>query len=262
MTEKSNHKMAGVRSKIIWSVVMVGIFLMLGLAIARKKQLGVDQLEVQIVKIKGDRNMISAKEVDKIFADYLGYQVSQATIKNLNTRELEDLLMHDGRIKRAEVFVDSNGKLRVWILQKQPVVRIFDDHSSSYYLDEVGDQIMLPRGKTVRVPIATGFIDLYDPTLFKSEKESRLKDVLTVSNALFKDEFLNSLIEQIIIDEEKQIILIPKIGRQKILLGDIKNLDEKLYNLKVMYKEGLPREGWNKFTLLKLNFKGQVVAEF
>ncbi len=160
-----------------------------------------------------------------------------------------------------EVFIDSDNKLNVWIVQKQPIVRVMDGSNRSYYLDEDGDQVPIVEKSAIRVPLATGHFELYQEEKFKSGKPGKLKEVYEVSKAIFADTFLTALVEQIDVKEDGEIVLIPKIGRQEIVLGDASNLEEKFDNLKIMYKEGLPREGWRKFNVLKLNYKGQVVAE-
>ncbi|MBK8111975.1 MAG: hypothetical protein IPK46_17445 [Saprospiraceae bacterium] len=249
------------RQRIMWTFIMAAIGVLFILSVQRKLNAEVSKLEVVIKPIRGKRNLINAAEVKQIFNRHAGVDVTQTAIEDIEARELEALLKADKRIKKVEVFIDSDDKLNVWILQKQPVVRVMDGSNRSYYIDEDGDQVPIVEKSAIRVPLATGHFELYQEEKFKSGKPGKLREVYDVAKTIFADEFLSALVEQIDVTETGEIVLIPKIGRQEVVLGDATNLEEKFENLKIMYKEGLPREGWRKFSVLKLNYKGQVVAQ-
>ncbi|MBK8700636.1 MAG: hypothetical protein IPN29_14335 [Saprospiraceae bacterium] len=249
------------KQRIMWTFIMSAIAILFVLSVQRKMQAEVSHLVVKIKPIRGSRNLISEREVKQLFSRFIGFDVSKAEIKDIESSELEALLKADKRIKKVEVFMDSKDRLNVWIVQKQPIVRVMDGSNRSYYIDEEGDQVPTVDKSAIRVPLATGHFELYQEELFKSAKPSKLKEVYEVAKAVFNDEFLCALVEQIDVSEGGDIVLIPKIGRQELVLGDATNLDEKFSNLKVMYKEGLPREGWRKYSVLKLNYRGQVVAQ-
>ncbi len=249
------------KQRIIWTAIMTMIAILFVLSVQRKVNSRVENVVVKIKPIKGNKNLISEYEVKLLFKKFTGYDVTQANVKNIEIDELEALLKADKRIKKVELFMDSENKLNVWIVQKQPVVRIMDGSNKSYYIDEEGDQVPTVYKSAIRVPLATGHFELYQPDILKSEKPSKLKEIFEVSKEVSEDEFLSALIEQIDVDETGNIILIPKIGRQEIEIGDATNLADKFNNLKIFYKDGLPREGWRKYSALKLNYKGQVVAK-
>ncbi|MEZ4980905.1 MAG: hypothetical protein R2769_04815 [Saprospiraceae bacterium] len=50
------------------------------------------------------------------------------------------------------------------------------------------------------------------------------------------------MVEQIHV-HDKEFVLIPKIGKQKILLGTIDELQDKIDRLKIFYEKVMPREG-------------------
>lgn len=230
------------------------------MSINRRMNMRVANLEVVIKPLKGKRNLISPKEIELKFHTLLGYAIEDANVRDLNLAEMEELLASDKRIKDVEVFIDGNERINVWIIQRQPIVRIMDDSKASYYLDEDGKRLELGAGSRIRVPIATGSIELYQPEYLNGEKRGALTEVYEIATYVHEDKMLSALIEQIDVESDRQITLIPKIGRQELTMGDSRDLDDKFENLKIMYKEGLPREGWRKYHQLKLDFKGQVVA--
>lgn len=240
---------------------MAAIAILFVKSIQRKINAEIDKMVVVVKPIEGDNDLITAKDVEVIFKRYLGYSIEDANITDLDLRELEEMLNQDERVKICQMFIDGLDKLNVWIIQRQPVVRVMDGSRTSYYLDEEGNKLDIAGTTPIRVPIATGHIELYQEELIKSDKESRLREVLEIAKHIQRDKVLTALIEQIDVDSNNEIVLIPKIGRHQLTLGDSKNLEEKFTNLKVMYKDGLPREGWRKFSELKLNYKGMIVAK-
>jgi cell division protein FtsQ len=86
-------------------------------------------------------------------------------------------------------------------------------------------------------------------------------DLFTLAKFIENDNFFNSFIEQIFINENSEIELIPKIGKFTILLGNIDDLEEKFDNLKAFIQIGLSREGWNKYETINIKYKNQVVCK-
>ena len=69
------------------------------------------------------------------------------------------------------------------------------------------------------------------------------------------------MVEQVYRSETGSYTLIPKLGYQKIVLGPYEAIDEKLERLRVFYREGIPYEGWQKYSTINLTFDGQVVCK-
>ncbi|HPN72008.1 MAG TPA: hypothetical protein PLZ32_20930 [Saprospiraceae bacterium] len=249
------------KSRFLWTVGLIGIAVLLVMSVRHKSQSNVKELVVHIKPIKGDRDLINKKEVEGAFKKMLGYDVREAKVVEVNLSELEQLLMTDDRVKKAEVFLDSKNRLTVWLVQRQPIVRIVDERNFSYYIDEDGDKIQTRKGVAVRVPLATGYIGLYDKESLFAEKKSTLKDVFLTSKSILADPFIEALVEQIDVTEDHDLLLIPKIGRQEILIGNAENIEDKFNNLKSMYKDGIPMVGWDKYKGINLKYKGQVIGE-
>lgn len=62
--------------------------------------------------------------------------------------------------------------------------------------------------------------------------------------ALRNDEFWDAYVEQIVVDGKKEVILIPKVGNFRIVLGGMKGYEQKMEKLRLFLKKGLPgRDG-------------------
>jgi cell division protein FtsQ len=251
-------KLNSLAKRILYTLGLLGISILLILSVKRKAEGKVKEHLVHIKPIKGERNLIEEEEVNYIYSKYLGFGVLDADIKDLDTKELEERLKADKRIKKVEVFIDAHNNLNTWIIQRQPVVRVVDSKEFSYYIDEEGNDIPTKRGLAIRVPVATGYIDLYRIELINSEKNTALQNVFKCAQFIMQDEFLNKFIEQIHVNSERDIELIPKVGKQYIILGDAQNLEKKFQDIKTIYKDGLPTVGWTKYKGINVKYDGVI----
>lgn len=256
---KNNGTYRRVKNAIIWCAVLLGFVSLSYLSVERKDIQTIKSLKIKIESPENQKTTVSKEEIRQLFEGYLGYDPLLTEIKELQLEELEDLLVKDGRLESVEVFLDANNSLCVNLKEKKVVIRIMQK-DLSYYLDEKGGKVPAVRNKAIRVPVATGNIEDYSPDLINSKLQSNLKDIWNLASAISKDPFLDALIEQIDIDSKGMITMIPKIGREKIMLSGTE-IEDKLSNLKIFYKEGLPRQGWSKYASINLDIKGQIVAE-
>ena len=246
------------KSTIGWVVGLLLLTVLTVLSVQRKANSNVEELIIDIKGVEGQKSLVTKSYINKKINAYLGYNVDMATINDINLIELEEIILADERVSEAELYLDSNNQLHVEIVEKKVIVRV-KTNDSTYYLDENGDQIAVTIGRVARVPLATGDIEPYDLSLIQSKRKSNLKDIYLLAYELTKDHFLKALIEQIDIDLNGMVTMVPKIGREKIHLS-VSDLEEKLFKLKYFYKDGLTKEGWSKFSVLDLDIKDQVVA--
>jgi cell division protein FtsQ len=87
-----------------------------------------------------------------------------------------------------------------------------------------------------------------------------LRDILKVGLAIRSDSFLMAMIEQVDITPQRSFELIPKFGNSVIVFGDATNVAEKFYKLELFYKEVIVKAGWNKYSVVDVQYKNQVVA--
>ena len=74
------------------------------------------------------------------------------------------------------------------------------------------------------------------------------------------DKFLKAQIDQVYVTEGGEFELIPRIGNHVILLGKAVDLDDKFRKLYAFYKLGLNKIGWNKYNIINIKYKNQVVC--
>jgi cell division protein FtsQ len=98
--------------------------------------------------------------------------------------------------------------------------------------------------------VATGRID-----------STVVKKLYTLALFVQENAFWKAQIEQIFVTEQKDIILIPKIGNCELVLGDIDRLEQKLNDLQVFMQKGFTTIGWQKYKSVSVKFKDILVCK-
>jgi cell division protein FtsQ len=106
------------------------------------------------------------------------------------------------------------------------------------------------RHYVAHVPVATGYV----------RKESATTGLYKFALFLQDNEFWNSQIEQIYVHPGRDIELVPRVGEHRIMLGTLDNFREKLDNLRLFYEHVIPKVGWEKYSIINLKFKNQIVC--
>lgn len=243
----------------MWSLISL-ISVALVFSVMSKRDSRVQDLKVHFNKNYG-KSLIGKKELIALLGQHVGYDIVNAKISELPFDTFEDFLERDSRIHKAEFYIDKLNRVAVVIDLSEPIVRVNPKEGKGFYLDQYGNRIKLNDKSTVRVPVATGFIDGYREGFVDAEKKTSLYQVYDLAKRLYDDpQFLSPLVEQIYVDENNDITLVPKVGREKIFFGKFDNVDNKFYRLSEFYRRGLPKEGWNKYKELRLDIKDQVVG--
>ncbi len=181
-------------------------------------------------------------------------------IGDLKIDEMEADLEANPFVEKADIALNVAGEMQVKILQRSPILRVFNSTGKSYYVAKNGYKIPVNEAYTARVLAANGNIaeNLTDSAFVKS---SILKDCYKIAAFCSANEFWNAQIEQLYVDNYNDIILIPKVGNHTIVVGSAENIEEKFERLKVFYTKGLNKIGWDKYKLINLKYKDQIVAE-
>ncbi len=168
---------------------------------------------------------------------------------SINLMEVEDKIETLPAVKNAEVSLDLNGVLSIEVEQRIPLVRIIPESGNSFYLDASYTKIPDQDIEVARVPIANGRFS-----------EAMIKKVYTLSTYVQENAFIKALTEQIFVNTKGDLVIIPKIKNQQIIIGDTTDVPEKFQKLIDFYNEGLNKIGWDSYRTINLKYKDQVVC--
>ena len=188
----------------------------------------------------------------EMIADMMGEKQDSLQGKryeDINIYLLEEFLNAHPNIDKAELYLTINGELCVDVKQRKPLVRVFE-LDESYYLDSNFDRFSLSEVFSARV------LQVYwsEPT------EMRKISLRLLMKRIESDAFLKAQITAVEFDDNDDLIVYPRVGNHKIILGSSKDLDSKFEKLKVFYRQGLEKVGWDRYSQINLKFENQIVC--
>ena len=188
-------------------------------------------------------------------------------VKDISLLDIEKRINVLRELKHAEAYRTIDGVIHIYADQREPVMRVMPDKGGDYFIDEDGIVVRKRNLYTPRLHVVGGNINISQAmmngvsVLDTSIKNSILKDIYHLVNYINDDKFWSAQIDQIYVDGNDEIDLIPRIGNQLVHLGTAENYEGKLRNLEAFYDKVLPEAGWNKYSLINLEFKDQIVCK-
>ncbi len=229
-------------------------------AISRKSDADIREIKTDIKPLSNGRNLLSDREIQAALFKGFGSELRGATVNNIEIQRAEEILKNEPFIANANVYLDAGNHLHIYVEQREPMVRLIDETNKQYYLDAEGIQMPMSRYFTARVLVATGKIPAFDAD-FKEKKVSIVKDIYEIAAKIKANAFMLAMTEHIFVNDIGDYVLIPNVGTHKINLGKNEDIEDKFERLKIFLKEGLPYEGWNKYEVISLKYRGQVIGK-
>lgn len=217
----------------------------------------------------GNNNIfIDKNDLDSLIKHRLG-PIKDKSMGEISNVQIENVIGNNPFVKNVHVYSTIDGELSIEVQQRIPLLRVFNPLNQSFYVDEDGNFMPLSEKSSARVLMINGFI--YDTYRNRSVKLLDWKDTVTrsktmmdtlytLTNFIHKDNFLNALIQQIYVNEDRELELVPYVGKQIILLGDISDMDLKFKELLILYKKGFSKSGWSAYNYINLKYKNQIVC--
>jgi len=246
-----------VRYVFSWTISLAGFFVLMGF-ISSKRNGAVCQ-GVKII-IPGTQAFVSQEDVFSIIEGFEGPLVGRS-MKHLPIHDLENKLKENPFIKKVRVFAEMDGTVQVKIEQREAIIRIINNVGNDFYLDRAGVKFPTSRLYAPHVIVANGNVAERFNDKQDTMQSAQLKDLYKVALFLQTDSLWNSQVEQLYVNGEQDIELVPRIGNQKIILGNGDSLQAKFDKLLVFYKQIVPKAGWGMYKTVNLKFDNQLVCE-
>lgn len=240
-----------------WTILCSGIIVLLIAAMTRRNNERCSKIEVNITGVQNNF-FVDKKEVLDILKKANGGRLETKPLHSIDLASIETALQKTAWIKKAELFFDNNNVLVVKITESEPIARIFTSSGLSFYLDTSLSRLPLSDKFSARLPVFTNFPS--DVKILSKRDKDLIKDIRVLGEFVVANPFWMAQIDQIDITPDRTFDLIPKLGTQVIHFGNAENYQEKFNNLLCFYKQVLSKKGWNKYSALSLEFKGQVVG--
>lgn len=257
MAADKKYKLKKILTVSVWIILASGVVVLLVAAMSKKNTERIRGVEIKISGIQNNY-FIDKNEVLKILEKVNGKKLDRASFRSLNLTAMEKQLLQNDWIRKAELFFDNNKVLQVKVTEREPIARIFTVSGASFYIDSSLDKLPLSDKYSARLPVFTGF-----PTEVRVLKK---KDSILLNNIKILSEYINThlfwmaQIDQLDITPDGDFELIPKLGNQLIRFGKTDNYEQKFNKLLAFYKKVETNVGWNKYSVLDIRYKNQVVG--
>ncbi|MCE9540426.1 MAG: hypothetical protein K8R85_14595, partial [Bacteroidetes bacterium] len=220
----------------LWSALVIGLLASMGFVNKEQDSLLCKSLDI---KVNQDDELYF---LDKMDIAQLIFKRGDSIINQpkatVNIPAIKQALNSHSDIAHAEVYITIDGRLKVAVKQRKPVLRVFNLTGDSYYLDDEGGLMPLSDKYTAKVLVANGNIlegyaknYKYSVDEIAKDKEKRkntmLDELYAMATYIDADEFWKAQIQQIYVNSDNDMEIVPMVGNQKIIFGDTASMDEK-----------------------------------
>ena len=250
----------------VWVLFVIGVLLLLSFTYGKKKNRVCESVNYDIDLLSGN-HFVTPARLDGILSK-IGFKVGEDKFEDIDTKKLEKKLLGLSSVETVEVFKNMNGTLEIAVTQRKPVARVFNRSGYTLYLDDKGRAMQTSDFYTARVLVVNGYVNLKAGETVEAIAENDSLKGLTFIDELYEvatyienDKFLKAQIEQIYVEKNKEITLIPKVGNQEIIFGKVVDVDTKFKKLKLFYQEGINPTSLNLYKTINLKFNNQIVCK-
>lgn len=199
-----------------------------------------------------------------------GVEIVGLSMNHINLKQLEDSLYKLRTFQKVELYKSFMGKLVAEVTLRQPIARVMDVNSTSCYIDSLGVKFPTSTYRAAHVPLVRGnFIEELKDTTYLNKALKypansysciSIYETLPVLKYIYKHPFWKAQIAEIYIEQDGQLMLYPAVSDAKIEFGFPTEIHEKFEDLLLFYREVPKQMGWNRYKMLSVKYRGQVVG--
>ncbi len=195
----------------------------------------------------------------KTLLDNAGIEIIGKKMKEVDLSAVTQKINANPYVAKVNFIRFAGTKLLIDYDLRHIVLHVYNQNGDQYFVDSDGELVPYTEKMQDYLMIANGNIQ-------QSYKKGgaigkQLTPILNVAQKIMADDFYNAQFRQIYLNEHNQMELIATIGNQLILFGSDQDADEKLANLKEVYKNGLSRKGYDTYAMLDARYKNRIIAQ-
>ncbi|MCQ2319319.1 MAG: hypothetical protein MJZ90_10445 [Bacteroidales bacterium] len=165
----------------------------------------------------------------------------------------------------SEANISLDETLIVELVECQPVMRIYNNHGKSVYLDAEGRVFPICGRYTPHVLIGSGYLDfpvtetassIYD----EKYKDTCLPQMFGVMMEVLKNSYTRCCVKQVYLAKNRWYELSMNNVDPEVVLGDGENVGEKLTNLGCFFEQMQGNPDLKEYKKINFNFDNQVVC--
>lgn len=240
---------------------------MLGYSAGKQREMTCVRSEISISRGNFDV-YLQNRDVKRWLKDH-GIVIAGKKSREVSTSNVEHVLLQNPYVASAQVYMTQDGTCHLRVEQRNPVLKVACTDGRMYQIDRNGVEMPVNTDYAVRLRVASGYIPFapeygLDVTgIADTLPRAVLKRLFEINAFLAADPLWDVLFEQIYVTYAGEYELVPKVGGQLVKLGKVKDrndLADKMKRLELFYKKGVNACGWEKYSVLNLKYRNQLVA--
>ncbi len=216
-----------------------------------------NQVEVNLEAVSGVY-FVEEKEILTILSSSFPELKKGLPMQEVPLNDIEDRLLGHPFIRTVEASMDQQGIVKLNLTQHEPIARIARPESADGYITKDGLLIATSPTYTSRVLILQG---PYISSLMDQGRLDVLPELMPLIHFIVNDKFWSAQVTELEINGRNDIRIHQQVGKQVIEFGDAKDFESKFNRIGVLYKEILPRKGWDAYKRISVKYKNQIVCE-
>lgn len=236
---------------------LAGLVMLMGLVATKGKA---QICTVLNVIVEGKETFIDQQDISKLIQNNFGSIVGKPLI-DIEAEKIEKALQELPYVAKASLFTDMNGLVQINVQQREVILRVINRQGKEYYVDTQGKKIPVTLKYVPHVLVANGHIrESYEKPLEMVESNV-VKDLVKIATHINGNILWENQIVQIYVNDEGDIELIPRVGKEILLIGNANALEQKLDRLEIYYKNILPKVGTEAYEKVNVKYGGQIICE-
>lgn len=228
-----------------------------GMATSRRRGKTCQGIKVEITDSL-ERRFVAKEDVKEWMQDY-GVYIG-LPLDSVRLDRIETIMDSRSAVRKSQAWLTEDGYIHIALTQREPIVR-FQDGNNGYYADASGFIFPLQSRFTVRVPIVDGALPLKVERGYKGDRsdDEWLMKMIGMVNYM-KGSVWEGIISQISVNNDGDLILIPREGKERFLFGSPDRAADKFRLVRRYYESIRPNNAEGKYSLVDVRQERQIVC--
>ncbi len=191
--------------------------------------------------------------LDSQFVERLLAQANVETqghlVRDIDVDRVELVLRSCPYVDSVLCYYTPEDMMCIRVIPRQPILHVMAEGGEAYYMDANGNA-MPTTDFPLDLCLATGNIT----------QDYAKEHLLELAQFFNGNERWRKDIQQIYVRDSSHIELVPTVQGHIIVLGEPTDIEGKMQRLATFYEECLNKAGWNKYSIINLNYADQVVC--
>jgi cell division protein FtsQ len=241
-----------------WILTGSGVIVLLIAAVHSRSEQVCKGYEITIANENTKQLFVDKNDILNVITAGKTTSLKNKAIKSIDLNRIEARLKREVWVNDAELFFDNNGILKISVLQRVPVARVFTSSGESFYIDSNCKKLPVSIKSSAKLPVFTGY-PFSNKKMLPGERKL-LNQVKQLGMYIANDPFWMAQIAQADITPSRDFELVPTVGNHIIEFGSAAEMVAKFDRLMTFYKQVLVKTGMDKYERLKVQYTGQVIG--